>query len=277
MPYSFVIELYSQNEIRESHLVPRIQYALALNIIRTVEPALSAYLHDQSSNKSITLRTLWHKNNFLTLRLTLLDDILFEKFATVLIDACIPVFPLNDIAVKISKITSSNESENFWAGYKPYKEIYENASHENLSFRFNLITPVCFKKGDSYMPFPLPDLFFKSLHKRWNEYSEIKFDDSLTELFEKHIAANNFQLETKYLTDKNIKFTGATGKVNFKITGKPPKEFIHYINTLADYVYFAGVGIKTTMGMGQVVRVDTGGGQSSTADTRPAATACPEP
>lgn len=254
MPYSIVIELYSSDGITENNLNSRVLYALTLNIIQSSDPELSKYFHDEEFNKSMILRKLYYKNNILVLRLTLLDEKLFDKFGNVMINACMNSYDLNGNELKIAKITSSNESELFWAAYTTYQDIYNNAKKDK-SLSFKIVTPLAFKQGDSFLAFPMPDLFFKSIHKKWNKHSGLGFDDIYLDLIEKDVHISFYDLRTEQVKDNlKIAFTGCVGKITFKISNKASDKFIHYLNVLSDYAYFSGIGAKTTMGMGQLHR-----------------------
>jgi CRISPR-associated endoribonuclease Cas6 len=257
MPYSIVIDFYCQDKkIKEHNLYPGTVYALLLNIIRTVDPELSVKLHDELANKTITVRKLYHDLHFLMVKLTLLDDGLFDKFANIMLQACIPEFDLNGQIVKIGRITCTNESETSWARYYSYKEIFEQASHTDIKFNFELKTPMVFKQGDILNPLPMPLLFFKSLHKRWNSHSEIKLNDEFLSLVEKYVFISRYKLQTDhYPVEKQLEINGSVGKLEFSVKKKVPEEFIQYLNILSDYAFFSGVGYKTGVGMGQINRL----------------------
>ena len=255
MPYSIVIDMYANTEISRDSLKHRIIYGLVLSIIQSSDPQLSKFLHDEEFDKSITLRKIYYKNNILSLRLTLLDEKLFEKFGNVMLNACMHSYDINGTELKIAKISSTRQADNFWADYITYGEIFDKAEKKNNIFSFNIVTPLAFKRGDSFLAFPMPDLFFKSLHKKWNRHSGLPFDDIFLEFLERDIFISYYDLRTEAVKDNlKISFTGCVGRVTFKVSGKVSERFIQYLNVLADFAYFAGVGAKTTMGMGQLHR-----------------------
>ncbi|MBC7476173.1 MAG: CRISPR-associated endoribonuclease Cas6 [Candidatus Sericytochromatia bacterium] len=258
MPYAIVMELYSDKEISQNNLTSRILNALTLDIVKSSDPNLSQYFHDEEFNKSMTLRKLYYKNNLLTLRLTLLDEKLFERFGNIMLNACTQSYDLNGTALKIAKISCTKQSKQFWADHITYQEIFNNASKTDNIFNFNIVTPLSFKRNDSFLAFPLSDLFFKSLHKKWNKHSGLPFDDIFCEMIEKDVFISYYDLKTEQVKDNmKIAFTGCVGNVRFKVSTKASERFIHYLNVLSDYSYFACVGAKTGMGMGQVYRTHT--------------------
>lgn len=254
MPTSIYIETYCEDYIETYKANSEAINALCLNIVSVCDPLLANCFHDEKNNKSFTTRKLELKKHFLNIRMTLLEDKYFDRIANVLLNACTRPFLLNEHRLMISKIMCSKGSDNYWANQKTYEEIYENASQEDSKIDFNIETPLSFKIGDNFECLPLPELFFKSLHKRWNNFSDIKFDDSLLALLNK-VSTSYFDISTDKLNSSTIKLIGCKGKVSYRITNKVNKDFIHYINTLSDFAYFSGVGVKTSLGMGQVSRL----------------------
>ena len=58
MPYSILIDLYSNKEISKENLKERVLYGLVLKIIQSSDPRLSKFFHDEEFDKSITLRKI---------------------------------------------------------------------------------------------------------------------------------------------------------------------------------------------------------------------------
>jgi CRISPR-associated endoribonuclease Cas6 len=139
---------------------------------------------------------------------------------------------------------------------KPMK-IYITMFKNEKKLSFNIDTPLSFKLGDISTPLPEPKLFFRSLHKKWNEYSENKFSDDLLDLVDSSVYIEYLDLKTDVMKDNNgITYIGSKGKVTFQITKYTNEDFVKYLNVLADFSYYAGVGSKVSMGMGQVHRVN---------------------
>ena len=56
------------------------------------------------------------------------------------------------------------------------------------------------------------------------------------------------------VSDRRSKFIGCVGDLDFSILGNVDPQTVKQINALADFAFYAGVGRKTPMGMGQVNR-----------------------
>lgn len=252
MPHSFKIDFESQDDLFESDLIGRYIHALVFNIIKTVDASLSTEIHDRI-NKCITIRKIFHRKNQLSIRLTLLDEELFNKFAKALIFSTIPEFTIHDKRLRIIMVKGVKSEESFWSDFISYDDLWNKADRTNSVFNFKIVTPLFFKMGDRYDPLPQPELFFKSLYRKWNDFSPHKIEESFLTQLEK-ISISYCDIKTEIFKDKmDINFIGSVGKVSFK-----PKnwdeDFIHKLNVLSNFAYFSGVGAKTTMGMGQVFR-----------------------
>ena len=252
MPYSFVIECFknSSYEINHTHL-----HACFLQMVNNVSPQLAQTLHDDPQNKAFTLCILEEAENKLLWRLTLLDDLLFKPFTDIFTQTMTMDLRIGANKINIASVNCSPLSGYKLANFAFYSQMVE-AVGNSKTLGFEILTPLAFKSGDWDLPLPIPKLFFKSLHNRWQTYSAVKFNfDDLDNFLEKHIFISRFQLESKEFSNGKAISIGAVGSMKFIIKGKVPSDFIKYINILSDYSFYAGVGKKTTMGMGQVRRI----------------------
>jgi CRISPR-associated endoribonuclease Cas6 len=118
------------------------------------------------------------------------------------------------------------------------------------------LTPTSFSKGDVDLPLPLPRLVFQSYLKRFNEFHDFAFLPDFVELVDLHtgIAELN-RIRTDTIKTKKVTLIGFTGEVSFEISKHAPLELVCQMNLLADFAFFCGTGKKTTVGMGQTVRM----------------------
>lgn len=121
---------------------------------------------------------------------------------------------------------------------------------EQISLLFS--SPTFFKSHELYMPFPLPGLVFRSLLDKWNAFSAKPMPkDDVLEYAQECLAIGAFELATRYAEAKGKSPRwGAVGSITFKAVTAQAK-WQEKINLLAEYAYYAGVGVGTTMGMGQ--------------------------
>ncbi len=92
---------------------------------------------------------------------------------------------------------------------------------------------------------------FNSLLSRWNKYSGIEISSIAIE----SIYPSAFDINTEVISNYESKFIGCVGGISYRILGDVETLAIKQINTLANFALYAGLGRKTTMGMGMVRRV----------------------
>lgn len=132
-----------------------------------------------------------------------------------------------------------------------YRRIYEEAP-EDPTIVMDFITPTTFKKGESDYPLPDPKLVFKSLIRKWSAFSDLRIDTDLREVVESRIQVSGAWIRTrKVCLSKLGKVVGFTGRVVFFVDSEE-RNVLKWINALARFGEFAGVGRKTTMGFGKV-------------------------
>jgi CRISPR-associated endoribonuclease Cas6 len=117
-------------------------------------------------------------------------------------------------------------------------------SQKEVSLQF--LSPTSFKQSQVIQPFPLPELVFGSLLRRWNAFAPVEFQFSPVEW---RGMTSAFELKTQVLKMKAGAEIGATGWVRYEF---PDSNQAQIAATLAHFASFAGVGRKTAMGMGHV-------------------------
>jgi CRISPR-associated endoribonuclease Cas6 len=110
--------------------------------------------------------------------------------------------------------------------------------------QLQFLSPTSFKQGDKIQPFPLPELVFESLRRRWNYFAPEHLHFSEIE-WQGFTCA--YELKTHALKMKGSPEIGTTGWVRYEF----PSEQASIATILAHFASFAGVGRKTAMGMGQ--------------------------
>ena len=192
------------------------------------------------------------------LRVTLLEDLLFPTFSRYFLNCPEPTFQLGETEFTVTSVLATPESGNQWSSYVSYAELIDHAmqQHAQRRIRFQFVTPTCFSKGDMDLPLPLPRLVFQSYQKRFSEFYDVAFLPDFVELVDLHTGISSLKhLRTDTIKTKHTPLTGFTGEVSFEISKKAPPELVFQMNLLADFAFFCGTGKKTTVGMGQTVRI----------------------
>ncbi|NEP56885.1 MAG: CRISPR-associated endoribonuclease Cas6 [Symploca sp. SIO2G7] len=277
MPHSLILNLLPLSPIPSQFLSGRHLHALFLNLVSSVDRKLGDYLHDAKADKAFTLSPLqivrhaptrtgknqhhilqWQHTKPIPAgtpcwwRISLLDDTLFGKLTYLWLNLN-PEQPwhLGPGNLQITSILGTPQGYQSWANVATYQQLYEQASESNCNLSFAFSTPTAFRQSKYDCALPSRELVFNSLIKRWNQYSGIEFSHTLVE----HIFPSFFDIHTEVATDSRSKFIGCVGAISFRILGNVEPITIQQINALADFALYAGVGRKTTMGMGMVVRI----------------------
>lgn len=118
-------------------------------------------------------------------------------------------------------------------------------SQPDLCLRF--ISPTSFKREGVIQPFPLPELVFSGLLRRWNQLAPEEWQLPTVQ-WAGRVAA--YDLKTAPLYLNGLTEIGALGWVRYQF---PDQEQGAIASTLAAFAEFAGVGRKTPWGMGHAV------------------------
>jgi len=126
-------------------------------------------------------------------------------------------------------------------------------------FAFRLLTPACFRNKGLDFPWPEPPHFYGSLLNRWQTFSETLLPLPLAAFFEQQITVAAYQLGTRPHYEIG-RLLGCTGYIRFQVkprVASPPDErqdWLHrvrMVSMLSKFAFYAGIGAKTTFGMGQ--------------------------
>jgi CRISPR-associated endoribonuclease Cas6 len=273
MPYSLVLNLLPRSPIPKSHLSGRHLHALFLELVQSVDPALATTLHQQSSEKAFTLSPLqvsktvnqglgknkrslmqWEHSQAIPAgtpcwwRITLLDDALFGQLTHLWLNLN-PArsWHLGAADLQVTSVLGTPQSSQSWADFAPYAQLYEQASEHDRQLPFVFCTPTAFRQGQYDCALPTRELVFSSLLRRWNHYSTLPFSETILE----PVYPSFFDLRTEIIMESRSKFIGCVGAITFQILGDVDANTIKQINTLSTFAFYAGVGRKTPMGMGQ--------------------------
>jgi CRISPR-associated endoribonuclease Cas6 len=277
MPHSLILNLLPQSTIYPQFLTGRHYHALFLNLVSSVDRTFGDALHDSTADKAFTLSPLQAKldagrhrdkgrSHVLQYqqqqpispgtpcwwRISLLDDTLFSKLTQLWLNIN-PEQPwhLGSADLFITSIQGTPQSTQPWANACSYSQLYDRTSASEKTINFVFATPTAFRQGSFDNALPTRDLVFKSLLQRWNKYSGIEFSSEFIE----SIYPSFFNIKTEIASDSRSKFIGCVGEISYRIMGDVEVEAIKAINALAEFALYAGVGRKTTMGMGMVRRI----------------------
>lgn len=138
--------------------------------------------------------------------------------------------------------------ENLYAAFR--QPTAEKCSKVTLAF----VSPTAFREKGRTTILPLPRLVFGSLLRRWNSYvpEAYHLNPALLHTIDAMVDIDRYQLETHMLNYRRYQLQiGFVGKCTFAIRQDIASEFSKVLWLLAAYAFYAGVGYRTAMGMGQ--------------------------
>ena len=265
MLISSVFEIKPKDEVTIPATNGNFVHAMLLNLIREIDPELSGMLHKNVKNKPFTVSPIMgpavasDKGSHITLikdkkywfRITGLNDevssclMRLNPDRVVIADEEFEVLGVfrEDHESKEARTTTFESLYNEWMGKRP-------ADYIKLKF----YSPTTFRVGRKNEPLPLPRLIFCGLIDKWNKYSPVPFDKGLIDLVDEGVILSEYNLSTRMYEFGRYRQVGFIGECRFKIKIKEPI-WVKILHLLADFSFFAGVGYKTTMGMGQTKKI----------------------
>ncbi|MGB7442694.1 MAG: CRISPR-associated endoribonuclease Cas6 [Coleofasciculaceae cyanobacterium] len=237
------------------------QYAVGLHAwfldqVRSIDPELSAYLHDGESEKPFTISRL--EGQLLTQgkKLQLVAGQTYYWYVTALsarvtrwlaywvkhlpekIDLRSALLPI--ISVKIA----------------PPPTTYAQLLSVNIekSLKLSFVSPTSFRRKNHHLPLPWPVNVFHSYLRRWNDFSGKTFDqEAFLAWVDESVLINRHQLESmKVAAGKRGSVTGFIGSVEFGLTrNAQQQQWRQLFSSLGQLAPYCGTGHKTTFGLGQ--------------------------
>lgn len=273
--YSLVLVLVPTSAATIPATMGHQAHAAFLGAIRTVDAALSAALHAPGAPvRPFTVSpllgtgragegevTLWPERTY-ALRCTVLDGAVYGRFMARFLESDgRPLIRLGRAELLVREIRATPGSHP-WAGYSSWAELAAQAQPKGrvvLAFT----TPTAFGFGQrawgkQIVVLPEPRLVFGSLARTWNALApaELRIDGKALRAYleEQAVVTHIDGLRTQMLHYDRAPQLGFVGRVGFGLMGED-EAARRQLNMLADFAFYAGVGMKTAMGMGQCRRM----------------------
>jgi CRISPR-associated endoribonuclease Cas6 len=134
-----------------------------------------------------------------------------------------------------------------WVGSSDYALLANNPTLLNeITLRFQSPTSFKLNTGQGIQPFPLPESIFGNLQRRWNAFAP---DDLKFPKVQWQGLVSGYDLKTQTIRMEKTLEIGSVGWARYRF---PDPKQARIATILAHFAFFAGVGRKTAMGMGQV-------------------------
>lgn len=229
------LRLTLQPESPFTKSINRAIHALFFHWIANANPQLAETLHS-SDNLLLTISNRVFRDNSLEIRITLLTRQLLSPLLLGL---------SQDLGKKIAiaKIPCLLKPQIDLASTTSYKDLFNLTPEKTINFRFH--SPTSFKQNNCIQPFPLPELVFSNLLRRWNTFAPKEYHFPKVE-WQGMTAA--YDLKTKVMKTE-VNEIGSVGWVRYEFKDA---EQARIATVLSNFANYSGIGRKTAKGMGRV-------------------------
>lgn len=257
MPARLEFKIVSKSDVNVWACGGRAVYAVFMNLVSAVNPNFAEKLHADGPSKPFTAGIFCPMKKvrgklvipahrpFTLIMSGLSSDV--ETGLKIIADYLATYKPPVSFGdAQATMVPNRDDSIAFYyASNRELLECADDAKKTGIEF----VTPTAFRRFKEQVLLPEPSLVFKSLARKWNAHGDPGFpiDEKVTEA---PISIQQYRLETRMLEFGSFRQLGFTGDVVFNLRRLSSNERC-LINMLANYSFFAGVGAKTTMGMGQ--------------------------
>ncbi len=276
MLLSWVLTLRPEREATVPTNLGRATHAWFLGQVRAADPALAEALHSDQGQRPFTVSNLWElgrggspeaslsPERSYTLRTTTFSPALSKVVKEQVIPALPATVTLANTAFRVTASTT-DPTEHPWAAEATFEGLVQQftlAADVPRLVGLRFASPTAFRVTGkkSVMPLPLPALVFGGLLDKWNTFSPIQVHPDVRRFAEECLAVSSFRLETRQVTfgeqGEKGALSGFVGTCRYYVE-VPDRYWMGLVHLLAGFALYAGVGLRTTMGLGQARRLET--------------------
>jgi len=233
----------------------RAVHAWLLERLRSVAPALASGLHDEGGPRPYTTAYLLGRDGKGFVRATALTAEVADALERALDGLMGAEIVLDGRPFRVTAVRKDGHP---WAGDASYRSLalgwlqrLPRTPPKKVALVF--VTPTAFRRHGLTEPLPRPEAVFGGLVERWNAFAPQAFSPGLRRFVEEAVLLTRLEARTRAIPLAGAVHIGLVGKVEFSVT-RPDPYWLTFLHILADFAFFAGVGAKTTMGMGLVRR-----------------------
>lgn len=255
----------------------RAAHAWFLNQVRAADPAIAQALHEPNQERPFTVSNLRGPNRnpasprsrvsaqlvsperTYALRLTSF----WLELSILVAERLLPNLPEQTIelaggAFRLASVTTDGIVHP-WAGQTSFQDLVQQHTlspalpprRVNLHFA----SPTVFRSGGANVPLPLPGLVFESLVRRWNAFAPLQIPLEIRRFADEAMVIARYHLRTERVAfgeeGERGAYPGFVGTCSYAFLVHD-RYWLGLIHLLAAFAFYAGVGARTTMGLGQV-------------------------
>lgn len=164
---------------------------------------------------------------------------------------------LSGVSLRVVE-TTADGARHRWAGQTTFEDLVQRHTlgaerpAPRLALRF--ASPTVFRSGGANLPLPLPGLVFESLARRWNAFGPLRVPAEVRRFADEVMLIARYRLRTERVMfgeeGERGAFPGFLGVCGYAFRNRD-RYWLGLIHTLAAFALYAGVGTRTTVGLGQ--------------------------
>ncbi len=270
---SLVFTLTTDESLSFPPHLGRASHAAFLRLIAQSDPDLAEQLHAPDQRRPFTCSNLWglrRQGRGLTMAPKASASLRYTGL-TAEVSHHLHQWaehPPSHIEVERARLTVQSATldpdAHPWAGETTYEAL--GACHllpgDAPSSRFELefAAPTAFRSGGRTLPIPLPDLVYGGLVDKWNDFAPVSVSEEARRFADECLAISRYRISTRAVGGKGESVQiGFVGRCRYVALNKD-RYWLGVIQLLTDYAFYAGIGYRTTAGLGQVRRAAPRGG-----------------
>ncbi|MCX6021086.1 MAG: CRISPR system precrRNA processing endoribonuclease RAMP protein Cas6 [Chloroflexi bacterium] len=247
-------------------------YGLALRLLAAGDAALAAALHDDQPRKPLTVSALLTppprrppprgSGPEITagpsfIRVTLLNEAAFSALALgVLRHPPEQPVMVGGAAFRLEGL-ETQQGAGPQVQLSSFASLWDGAQQPAERLTVQFLSPAVFRsKGARNALFPEPGLVFGGLLDKWNAFCPPELRLSLEKAaLGDVVRVDSYRLATESVAFGKYRETGICGWAAYQLAAGTQTQERQSVRALAALALFAGVGAKTTMGLGQAVSI----------------------
>ena len=250
--------------------VGELAHAAFYAAIRSVDPDLAARMHDEQARAAFALSPLygyWRSPQDRTihvnagqpgwLRVCILDERLFQVFLEHLMGSALPAIRLGEVHLGITSVLGAPGSHP-WVGYTTLDELRSlTAAPDHWVLQFESPTAIRWGEADNKARrvelFPAPRMAVASLRTRWDRLTGDLWGLEFEQWVERNMRGRpHLAVAHRDLPLPETAVRGGMGKLEYRVLDGSRTEAVAHLNRLLHLAFYAGIGYKTTHGLGMV-------------------------
>ena len=267
---ALVLDLTALDEGVLPVLAGELAHAAFYAIVQSVDPALSQQMHDAQGRSAFALSPLYgywrspydrkvkvNAGQQGWLRISLLDDRVFEVFQEHLLHSALPTIRLGEVRLAITHVYGAPGSHP-WCGFTTLDELRRVRAPPTLwALEFASPTAIRWGEADNQARrieiFPQPRMAVAGLRSRWDKLTGETWGREFEEWVERNVivgTVRRWQMES--FTYQRQRYRGGVGALEYHVLDAGHADNVAQLNRLLHLAFYTGIGYKTTMGLGQV-------------------------